>query len=79
MTASNHSVLNDLRAKLNKKMNKVTSMTEDYQKYRRNVALSAENFRTGKAIPVKVYQTAAATIDVSKLPLYPNSTFYLFY
>jgi hypothetical protein len=58
---SNRKVATEYQQKLEEKLAEVNEKAEDFWKYKRSVALSAENSRTGKTLPEKIVEQLEVT------------------
>ncbi|KAI9184551.1 Katanin p60 ATPase-containing subunit A1 [Blastocladiella emersonii ATCC 22665] len=60
MERSNAQLADEYKAKLQEKKHEIADKTEEFRKFKRQVAVSAENSRTGKPIPLKVIEQMEA-------------------
>lgn len=58
---TNKKIISEYHVKLEEKLAEVNEKAEDFWKYKRTVALTAENSRTGKTLPEKVVEQLEAT------------------
>jgi hypothetical protein len=58
---NNKKITEEYQGKLNEKMVEVNEKSEHFWKYKRSIALQAENSRTGKTLPLKVIEQLEST------------------
>jgi hypothetical protein len=58
---SNKKITEEYQGKLNEKLQEVNEKSEHFWKYKRTIALQAENSRTGKTLPLKVVEQLEST------------------
>nr|KAJ3414137.1 Coiled-coil domain-containing protein 96 [Polyrhizophydium stewartii] len=61
LNVTNQKIVSEYKSKLEERLEEVTAKADEFCKYKRTVALGAENSRTGKPLPVKVVEQLEST------------------
>ena len=61
LSSSNQKIADEYKIKLEERISEAIPKASEFSKYKRSIALGAENSRTGKEIPVKVIDQLEST------------------
>lgn len=61
INSTNKKIVSESKANLEERLVEVSAKAEEFSKYKRQIALAAENSRTGKPLPVKIVNQLEST------------------
>ncbi|KAI8904347.1 hypothetical protein EDD86DRAFT_213167 [Gorgonomyces haynaldii] len=61
INSTNRRIVEENKAKLEERLLEAKAKTDEFNKYKRQISMSAENSRTGKALPLKIIEQLEAT------------------